>query len=160
MLGLSEDASRALVTLEQAAPAAPRAAMGAVRLTRPHNHGESLAPPIAPSALTAVGTAARHRHVLVIETPRADGSRPAPGEDGFLPVRRVEPYHLVVRAGRWCLVAYDLEDRQWRVLRVGRLRPRPITQCSSPRELAQACRRLVHRWAAIAGTGHAPAPPP
>ncbi|WP_093802894.1 YafY family protein [Streptomyces sp. Wb2n-11] len=100
-----------------------------------HNHWEFLAPPIDPSALTTVGTATRHRHVLVVETLRADGSRPSPGEDGFLPVRRVEPHHLVVRAGRWYLVAYDLENRQWRVLRVDRLRPRPTTQCFSPREL-------------------------
>ncbi|WP_093802893.1 hypothetical protein [Streptomyces sp. Wb2n-11] len=29
-----------------------------------------------------------------------------------------------------------------------------------PPEPVQACRHLVHRWAAIADTGHAPAPPP
>ncbi|MFJ3159772.1 helix-turn-helix transcriptional regulator [Streptomyces kanasensis] len=135
VLGLGDDAARALVTLEQAAPAALRAALGSVRLTRLHNPWEFLAPPIDPAALTVVGAAARHRHVLVIEALRADGSRPGPGEEDFRPGRRVEPHHLVVWAGRWYLVNYDLEDRQWRVLRVERFRPRPTTQCFDPRAL-------------------------
>lgn len=246
VLGLGDDAARALVTLEQAAPAALRAAMESVRLTRLHNPWEFMAPPIEPTAVTTVGSAVRRRHVLGIETLRADGSRPGPGEDGFLPARRVEPHHLVVWAGRWYLVAYDIEDEQWRVLRVDRMRPRPTTRCFPPRELpgddlahfvmsshdrgdtpadwpctgsarlglpagtvarwapggsvveyldadhcrltlgawswagvagllatfdteltdlhppelVQACRRLMHRWAALADTGNDTAPPP
>ncbi|MFJ8691991.1 helix-turn-helix transcriptional regulator [Streptomyces roseolilacinus] len=132
--GLEDDAARALATLEQAVPTALRAPMESLRLTRLQNYWEFPASPIDPAALTAVGTAVRHRHVLVVETLRADGSRPGPGDDDFLPARRIEPHHLVVWAGRWYLVAYDLGDDQWRVHRVDRLRPRPTTQPFGPRE--------------------------
>ncbi|MEV0117029.1 WYL domain-containing protein [Streptomyces sp. NPDC050844] len=135
VFGLGEDAARALVTLEQAMPAALREPMKSLRLTRLPNYWEFPAPPIDPTALTAVGAAVRHRHVLVTETLRADGSRPASTDDDFLPARRIEPHHLVVWAGRWYVVAYDPEDDQWRVHRVDRLRPRPTTHPFSPREL-------------------------
>ncbi len=135
VLGLGDDAARALVTLEQAVPAGLRAPMESVRLTRLRNHWEFLAPPIDAAALTTVGAAVRHRRVLLAETLRPDGSRSAPGDDDFRPARRVEPQHLVVWAGRWYLVGYDPDDRQWRVLRVDRLHPRATTQGFSPREL-------------------------
>ncbi|MFI0714726.1 helix-turn-helix transcriptional regulator [Streptomyces inhibens] len=135
VFGLGDDAARALVTLEQAMPAALRASMKSLRLTRLQNYWEFPAPPIDPTALTAVGAAVRHRHVLVTEMLRADGSRPETGDDDFLPARRIEPHHLVVWAGRWYLVAYDLGDEQWRVHRVDRLRPRPTTHPFSAREL-------------------------
>ncbi|MCT9144010.1 helix-turn-helix transcriptional regulator [Streptomyces violarus] len=133
--GLRDDAARALVTLEQAMPAALRESMKSLRLTRLRNYWEFPAPPIDSTALTAVGAAVRHRHVLVTEMLRADGSRPESGDDDFLPARRIEPHHLVVWAGRWYLVAYDLADHQWRVHRVDRLRTRPTTHRFSPREL-------------------------
>ncbi len=57
--------------------------------------------------------------------------------------RRVEPYHIVERAGRYYLVAYDLERRDWRhfaldsitgkILRTGTFSPRPVP----PRFLAE-----------------------
>ncbi|KAF4410995.1 MULTISPECIES: YafY family protein [Streptomyces] len=135
VFGLGDDAARALVTLEQAMPAALRETMKTLRLTRLQNYWEFPAPPIDSAALTAVGAAVSHRHVLVTETLRADGSRPVSGDDDFLPARRIEPHHLVVWAGRWYVVAYDLGDDQWRVHRVDRLRPRPTTQLFSPRGL-------------------------
>ncbi|MFE3886158.1 helix-turn-helix transcriptional regulator [Streptomyces lydicus] len=134
VFGLKDDAARALVTLEQAMPAALRESMKSLRLTRLENYWEFPEPPIDSTALTAVGAAVRHRHVLVTETLRADGSRPGSGDDDFPPSRRVEPHHLVVWAGRWYLVAYDLGDHQWRVHRVDRLRTRPTTHCFSPRQ--------------------------
>ncbi|HEV7977731.1 WYL domain-containing protein [Amycolatopsis sp.] len=91
--------------------------------------------PIDPAALTAVGTAVRHRHLLVTETLRPDGTRPEPGDPDFLPAHRIEPHRLVVWAARWYLVAYDLTDHQWRVHRVDRLHPRPTTQHFSARAL-------------------------
>lgn len=133
VFGLGDDAARALNTLEQAMPSALREAMKALRLTRLRNYWEFSAPPIDSAALTAVGAAVRDRHVLVTETLRPDGSRPGTGDDDFLPARRVEPHHLVVWAGRWYVVAYDLGDHQWRVRRVDRLRPRPTTHRFGPR---------------------------
>ncbi|MFC9506735.1 helix-turn-helix transcriptional regulator [Streptomyces sp. NPDC057002] len=142
VFGLRDDAARALVTLEQAMPAALRESMKSLRLTRLRNYWEFPGAPIDSAALTAVGAAARHRHVLVTETLRADGSRPGTGDEDFLPARRIEPHHLVVWAGRWYLVAYDLEEDQWRVHRVDRLRPRPTTHRFGPRELP--CDDLAH----------------
>ncbi|MFJ3876955.1 helix-turn-helix transcriptional regulator [Streptomyces sp. NPDC090077] len=142
VFGLSDDAARALVTLEQAMPAALRESMRSLRLTRLQNYWEFPAPPIDPAALTAVGAAVRHRHVLVAETLRPDGSRPGTGDDDFLPARRIEPHHLVVWAGRWYLVAYDLGDHQWRVHRVDRLLPRPTTHLFGPR--LPPCDDLAH----------------
>ncbi|MFJ9432657.1 helix-turn-helix transcriptional regulator [Streptomyces sp. NPDC101490] len=132
--GLGDDAARALITLEQAMPAALRESMKSLRLTRLRDYWEFPAPPVDPAALTAVGAAVRHRHVLVTETLRPDGSRPGSADEDFAPARRVEPHHLVVWAGRWYLVAYDLGDHQWRVHRVDRLRTRPTTHRFGPRE--------------------------
>jgi predicted DNA-binding transcriptional regulator YafY len=127
VFGLADDTARALAALEQVMPAPLRASMESLRLTRLQNYWEFSAPPIDPAALTAVGAAVHRRHVLVTETLRADGSRPQPSDDDFLPARRIEPHHLVVWAGRWYLVAYDLADHEWRVHRVDRLHPRPTT---------------------------------
>ncbi|WP_280305340.1 helix-turn-helix transcriptional regulator [Nocardia neocaledoniensis] len=128
MFGLGDDAARALATLHQVLPPASRAAMESMRLTRLRNYWEFPAPPLDPAALTAVGTAVRHRHVLATEVLRPDGTRPAPGEPDFRPARRLEPHHLVVWAGRWYVVAYDPADDTWRVHRVDRLHVRPTTQ--------------------------------
>ncbi|WP_280246205.1 helix-turn-helix transcriptional regulator [Nocardia abscessus] len=128
MFGLADDAARALATLHQVMPPALRASMESLRLTQLRNYWEFPAPPIDPAALTAVGTAVRHRHLLVTETLRPDGTRPEPGDPDFSPVHRIEPHHLVVWAARWYLVAYDLTDHQWRVHRVDRLHARPTTQ--------------------------------
>ncbi len=135
MFGLGDDASRALATLHQVMPPALRASMKSLRLTRLRNYWEFPGPPIDPAALTAVGTAVRHRRVLVAETLRPDGTRPEPGDSDFLPAYQIEPHHLVVWAARWYLVAYDRTESQWRVLRVDRLRPRPTTRDFPAREL-------------------------
>jgi predicted DNA-binding transcriptional regulator YafY len=135
MVGLQDDTARALATLQQAMPETLRAAMESLRLTRLQNYWEFPAPPIDPSALSVVGAAVRHRHVLVAEVVRPDSTRPAPGEPDFAAARRIEPHHLVVWAGRWYLVAYDLDDLQWRVHRVDRLHPRPTTSPFGHRDL-------------------------
>lgn len=135
LFGLQDDTARALATVRQAMPEPLRAAMESLRLTRLPNYWEFPAPPIEPAALSAVGTAVRQRRVLITELLRHDGTRPAPGDHDFAAARRVEPHHLVVWAGRWYLVAYDLDGDEWRVHRVDRLHPRPTTSRFSHREL-------------------------
>ncbi|MGW8526928.1 helix-turn-helix transcriptional regulator [Nocardiopsis sp. NPDC055824] len=135
VFGLAEDAARALDTLTQVMPARVRASMEALHLTRLQNYWEFPTPPVAPDALTAVGGAVRHRHVLTVQTLRADGTRALPGDGDFVPARRVEPHHLVVWAARWYLVAYDLAEEAWRIHRVDRLVPRPTTQPFTDRAL-------------------------
>lgn len=118
VLGLSDDAARAADTLRQVVPTRLRTTMDTLRLTALQNYWEFEAPPITPEALKAVGGAVRHQQLLVFETLRADGTRPHPRDADFVPPRRVEPHHLVVWAGRWYLVGYDLTDHAWRVHRL------------------------------------------
>jgi predicted DNA-binding transcriptional regulator YafY len=134
VFGLGDDAARALQTLTRVLPPRLRASVESMRLTRLQNYWDFHAPPIDAAALAIVGGAVRHRHVLVAETLRADGSRPAPGDADFAPARRLEPHHLVVWAGRWYLVAYGLPDDGWHVHRVDRLHVRPTTQPVAARE--------------------------
>ncbi|ANY05818.1 helix-turn-helix transcriptional regulator [Pseudonocardia sp. HH130630-07] len=138
--GLGDDAARALATMHQVMPAALRADMESLHLTRLRNHWEFPAPPIDPAALGAAGSAVRGRRVLVAETLRPDGSRPAPGDDDFAPPRRIEPHHLVVWAGRWYLVSREPAPGRpgdaWRVHRVDRLLLRPTTERFTARELS------------------------
>jgi predicted DNA-binding transcriptional regulator YafY len=47
-----------------------------------------------------------------------------PGRDGDDPVRRTEPHHLLLHAGRWYLIGYAAEREDWRVYRVDRIEPR------------------------------------
>ncbi|GAB2681433.1 helix-turn-helix transcriptional regulator [Nocardia goodfellowii] len=118
----AEGAIRALNTLRQVMPARLRHRLDAVDLTAvgPAN------PRVEPRVLLAVGAAVHDREVLRFDydTPPAAG---AP--------RRVEPHHLVTRAGRWYLVAWDLDRADWRTFRVDRLSPRTPT---GPRFLPRA----------------------
>ncbi len=136
VFGLDEDAARALDTLEQVMPTGLRAAVKSLRVTSLRNYWEFPAPPIEPEVLKAAGSAIRHRQVLVVDTLRADGTRAAPGDTGFAPARRIEPHHMVVWAGRWYLVGFDLEDSTWRVHRLDGLHLHPPTGIPfTPRDL-------------------------
>nr|WP_238357176.1 WYL domain-containing protein [Kribbella italica] len=104
--------------------------MESLRLTRLQNYWEFPAPPIDSAALSVIGTAVRFRHLLLAEFLHPDGTRP-----DFAPVHRLEPHHLVVWAGRWYVVAYDLTVSRWRVHRIDRLHPRPTTTPFGPRVL-------------------------
>ncbi|WP_460447124.1 helix-turn-helix transcriptional regulator [Angustibacter aerolatus] len=115
--GIEEAAERALTTLRQVVPARLRGRIDTLEL--------SVAPPsstgrAATDVLLAVGAAVRAREELRFRYPAA-GADP---DDEALPTRRVQPHHLVARAGRWYLVGWDVERDDWRVFRVDRVRPR------------------------------------
>lgn len=136
IFGLGEDARRALNTIERVMPARLRTAMESLHVTSLQNYWEFPAPPIGSERLRAAGGAVRHRHLLIVDTLRADGTRPAPGDDDFAPARRIEPHHLVVWAGRWYLVSWDVADGDWRVRRLDRLHLHPPTGLPfTPRDL-------------------------
>lgn len=127
---VAEPAERALRTVQQVLPARLRHRVDAVPAT---TVGTATGPLVDPRVLTAVGAAVRAREVLRFDYPARAGTdggavlRDGYGErvvadDG--PPRRAEPHHLVVRAGRWYLVAWDLDRDDWRVFRVDRIRPR------------------------------------
>ncbi|MGW0247248.1 helix-turn-helix transcriptional regulator [Nocardia goodfellowii] len=118
----AEGAIRALNTLRQVMPARLRHRLDAVDLTAvgPAN------PRVEPQVLLAVSAAVHDCEMLRFDY----GTPPAAGAP-----RRVEPHHLVTRAGRWYLVAWDLDRADWRTFRVDRLNPRTPT---GPRFLPRA----------------------
>lgn len=121
--GVGDAAARALTTLRGALSPQLRAEVDNVRITAVPNAWEFRAPPIAADVLKAVGSAVRKGHLLRFDVLSADGRRPAPGESDFRPPMRVEPHDLVVWAGRWYVVAFELDAGQWVVHRIDRLHP-------------------------------------
>lgn len=121
--GIDDAVARALTSIKQVMPAQLRAEAEAMHLTPIRNAWEFAAPPIASSALKAVGAAVRNGHVLQFDYRTPDGRRPQPSDDDFAPPRRVEPHHLVMWAGRWYLVARDPSTSEWGIYRLDRIHP-------------------------------------
>ena len=125
--GIEEAAARALATVRQVMPARLRRHLDAVEVTPV----EREAPVHVDSAvLVALSAAVRAHEVLRLDyaSPGADAE---PG-----PPRRVEPHHLVVRGGRWYLVAWDLDRADWRTFRADRITPKvPTGPRFAPREV-------------------------
>ncbi|GAA1262000.1 helix-turn-helix transcriptional regulator [Saccharothrix xinjiangensis] len=116
-VGVEEAAARALNTVRQVMPSRLRHRVDTLRVTAVER---SAAPRVDSGVLVAVSGAVHAREVL-----RFDYASP-PGHDAR-PPRRVEPHHLVTRAGRWYLVAWDLDRADWRTFRVDRITPRVPT---------------------------------
>ncbi|RJK97245.1 helix-turn-helix transcriptional regulator [Vallicoccus soli] len=127
---VGEAAARALATVRQVMPARLRHRVDAVRVTTlPGRTGAA----VDPEVLVALSTAVRDRQVLRLEH-RPAGLPGGPAPD--VAPRRVEPHHLVSRAGRWYLVAFDLDRDDWRTFRCDRVVPRtPLGPRFAPRPL-------------------------
>ena len=68
--------------------------------------------------LTALNAAVHAREVLRFDYASAS----SPETDTMAePPRRVEPHHLVASAGRWYLIAWDLDRADWRIFRADRV---------------------------------------
>lgn len=118
---IGEAAERALATVRQVMPSRLRHRVDHLRIpgSEPADH------PVDPAVLEAVGRAVQDRTAL----------RVAYGDPGA-PTRHVEPHGLVPRAGRWYLVAWDLDRAGWRLFRLDRLTPRtPAGPRFAPREI-------------------------
>ena len=125
--GIEEAAARALTTVRQVMPARLRARIDGLDVTVAARDG---APQVDPTVLLAIGAAIRAREEL-----RFDYSSPA-RPDADEPPRRVQPHHLVARAGRWYLVAWEPRREDWRVYRADRMTPRtPTGPRFAPREV-------------------------
>jgi len=112
LAGISESSARALTTVRQVMPERLRVESDAFTVIFVPNYWEFPAAPIDAQVVRAVGAAVRRRHVL-----RAEYIN-----EGDEPTRlRVEAHHMIVWAARWYLVAYDLDQHTWRVLRLDRL---------------------------------------
>ncbi len=141
---IEEAAVRALATVRQVLPARLRHRVDAVDVAPVPAHPGRPAPSVDLDVLLAVSTAVRRREVLRLDyappvaptgTETADGPGTGPGRAATEP-RRVEPHHVVVRDGRWYLLAWDLDRADWRTFRLDRTTPRePTGPRFAPREL-------------------------
>jgi len=132
-VAVEEAAARALVTVRQVMPARLRHRIDAVQVvpvpSRPDGHE------VDPTVLVALTAAVRAREVLRFDH-RGAGARPDAEPGRVVPPRRVEPHHVVNRAGRWYLLGWDLDRDDWRVFRCDRITPRtPTGPRFRPRDL-------------------------
>jgi len=115
--GFEEASLRALATLRQVLPSRLRHRVDSVQPTAlPSRPGDAPPTPVSTDVLVEVSTAIRERQTLRFDY--ATGS-----SEGEEQRRRAEPRHLVSSAGRWYLVAWDLDRDDWRVFRADRIRP-------------------------------------
>ncbi|MFP3963471.1 WYL domain-containing protein [Actinomadura fulvescens] len=132
--GIEEPAARALATLRQVMPARLRSRLDALEpavVDRPERAGDA---PVDTSVLLAIGAAIHAREELRFDyrsVPQAET-----GDDMPPPPRRAQPYHLLARAGRWYVVAWEPVREDWRVYRADRMTPRvPNGPRFTPREV-------------------------
>lgn len=124
--GMGDASARALATVRQVLPSRLRHRIDAAAAESIPRSGDAPAPLVDPQVLAAVGSATHNTEVLRFDysnTPDA-------------PARRVEPHGIVTQAGRWYLVAWDLDRAAWRLFRIDRMRPRLATRLAfTPRAI-------------------------
>jgi predicted DNA-binding transcriptional regulator YafY len=128
---VGEAAERALATVRQVMPARLSHRIDALHVTTVDRDASPQRPRVDAAVLMALSAAVRAREVLRFgyRSPSAPGDN-----DGR--ARRVQPHHLVARAGRWYLVAWDLDRDDWRTFRADRITPRtPTGPRFAPREV-------------------------
>lgn len=103
---VGDAADRALATVRQVMPSHLRNRVDAVRFS-----GAAVEVKVDPDVLEAASRAVHDRTTM-----RFDHGDPATS-------RHVEPHGLVARGGRWYLVAWDLDRRDWRIFRLDRMTP-------------------------------------
>lgn len=133
--GLDEAAERVLATVRQVMPSRLRHRLDALRFTAlPARAGT--AETVRPDVLVDLTAAVRAQEVL-----RLDYTGGVDDGDGGAVVtrRRVEPHHVVASGGRWYLLAWDLDEDDWRILRADRVVPSvPTGPRFLPREIPGA----------------------
>lgn len=103
---VGDAADRALATVRQVMPSHLRNRVDAVRFS-----GAVVEEMVDPDVLETASRAVHDRTTM-----RFDHGDPATS-------RHVEPHGLVARGGRWYLVAWDLDRRDWRIFRLDRMTP-------------------------------------
>lgn len=119
--GIDEASARALATVRQVLPARLRHRIDTFEFTAVGTG----ASPVETQVLLALSAAVRDRAVLRFDYASAAGS-PHHGDD-LPPPRRVEPHAVASRSGRWYLLAWDLDQGDWRIFRADRITPRVPT---------------------------------
>ncbi len=115
--GMGDASARALATVRQVLPSRLRHRIDAAAADSIPRSGDAPAPLVDPKVLAAVGSATHNTEVLRFDYTNAPDA----------PARRVEPHGIVTQAGRWYLVAWDLDRDAWRLFRIDRIRPRLAT---------------------------------
>ena len=119
---LAEAAGRALSTIRQVVPARLRNRIAAVQVS-------AVEPPrdastIDSDVLLAISAAVRSREVLRFDYGTTEA------------VRQAEPHHVITWNGRWYLIAWDLDRKDWRTFRIDRISLRtPNGPRFAPREV-------------------------
>ncbi|WP_206507072.1 helix-turn-helix transcriptional regulator [Streptomyces chrestomyceticus] len=132
--GVEDAAARALHTVRQVMPARLRRRIDSLQVTAVEPPNARPNPQVDSGVLMALGAAVHAREVLRFDY--VPVSPPENGRSAGGPPRRVEPHHLVTWAGRWYLVAWDLDRADWRTFRADRIAPRtPTGPRFTPREL-------------------------
>jgi predicted DNA-binding transcriptional regulator YafY len=114
--GIQETSIRALAKLEQVLPSRLRHRVRAVQAATVEVPAPG--PTVDLEVLAAVAGACRDHQQLRFDYRDHDGSAS---------VRTVEPHRLVHDRGRWYLVAWDADRRDWRTFRADRIQPRTPT---------------------------------
>lgn len=151
--GIDDALARALASITDIMPAPLRAQVEAMHLTAVRNSWDFAGPPLPAATLATIGAAVRNAQLLLVDHLTPDDHRPDPTVPDFAPPRRLEPHHLVLWAGRWYLVAFDVADGigGWGVHRIDRLRVHGATGVPFQRrtlpeaDVAQYVRRTYDR---------------
>ncbi|WP_184698989.1 helix-turn-helix transcriptional regulator [Saccharothrix tamanrassetensis] len=114
--GIEEAAVRALATVRQVLPSRLRHRVDTLEITAVESTGRGGDPQVDIELLLAVSSAIR-----ACEELRFDYRSPGREDGQAQQPRRVQPHHLVIRAGRWYLVGWSAEREDWRIHRVDRM---------------------------------------
>ncbi|MFE5329831.1 helix-turn-helix transcriptional regulator [Embleya sp. NPDC056575] len=115
--GIEEAAARALAGVRQVLPSRLRQRVDALEISAA---GHGVDAQVDTGILLTLSAAVRAGEEL-----RFDYRSPGRAEDAEpRPPRRVQPHHLVARAGRWYVVGWDPDRDDWRTFRVDRMTPR------------------------------------
>nr|WP_315269046.1 WYL domain-containing protein [Microbacterium lemovicicum] len=106
---LDDAATRALLTVRQVMPSRLRHRIDGIRFSDTTAREQ-----VDPAVLESVSAAVHDRRTVRFDY----------GDESDRPPRRAEPHGVVARAGRWYLVAWDLDREDWRTFRLDRLRPK------------------------------------
>ena len=142
--GIEEAAARALGTLSQVMPSHLTRRIETLRPIALDRTGQAAAGQVDVDLLLAIGQAVQLREGLRFDYGTAademagDGRDDEGGAAAKHPTapREVHPHQLVLRAGRWYLLAWEPRKEDWRIYRVDRMRLRvPGGARFSPRDI-------------------------
>ncbi|HEY7225952.1 MAG TPA: YafY family protein [Micromonosporaceae bacterium] len=124
--GIAEPALRALATIRQVMPARLRQRIDTLQVTSVGRRA-GRATTVRSEDLLTIATAVRAGEVLRFDYSALRSAEPASAGGVATPPRRVEPHHVVMWGGRWYVVGWDLDRKDWRTFRVDRMRVRVPT---------------------------------